>query len=93
MGCQKMLFINEAHLSSPYDGTLLSTIMLDADTTYLKLHMLSSKNIKELMWSLTVLSKCLGGLEPAIMLTGTQYFCMLCWGLLALRTTHIVLGI
>jgi len=39
LGCRKILFIVGSHLSGPYERTLLGAVALDADNTYLMLHM------------------------------------------------------
>jgi len=31
LGCRKILFVDRAHLSWPYEGTILSAVALDAD--------------------------------------------------------------
>ena len=31
LGCRKMLFVDGAHLSGPYEGILLGAVALDAD--------------------------------------------------------------
>lgn len=69
MGCQKVLFVDRAHLIGPYKGTLLAVIMLNAgdhlfDVAYV---VVVTKDKEEWFWFLSVLAKCLGGLKPMIM--------------------------
>jgi len=69
LGCRKILFVDGAHLSGPYEGTILSVIALDADDHLFDVAyaVVSTENVDEWLWFLTVLHECLGGMQPVIM--------------------------
>ena len=69
LGCRKILFIDGAHLSGPYEGTILLAIALDADDHLFAVAyaVVSAENVNEWFWFFTVLCECLGGMQPVIM--------------------------
>ena len=69
LGCRKILFMDETHLSGPYEGTLMAAIALDADNHlfYIVYTIVSGETKEEWLWFLTMLQECLGGLKPVIM--------------------------
>jgi len=66
LGCRKILFLDGAHLSGPYKGTILSAVALDVDDELFDV--VSVENVDEWFWFLTVLRECLGRLQPVIMI-------------------------
>ena len=73
-GCRKILFVDGAHLSGPYEGTILSAVALDVDDHLFDIAyvVVSAENVDEWFWFLTVLCECLGGMQPVIMSNRNQ---------------------
>jgi len=69
LGCQKILFVDGAHLSGSYEGTLLGVVALDADDHLFDVAyaIVSGENYDDWYWFLSVLYECLGGMKPVIM--------------------------
>jgi len=67
--CRKILFVDGAHLSGSYEGTILSAIALDTDDHLFNVAyaVVSAENVDERLWFLIVLGECLGGMQPVIM--------------------------
>jgi len=57
LGCRKMLFMEGMHLSSPYEGTLMAAITLDADNDLFDISyaIVLGDMKEEWLWFLTVL--------------------------------------
>jgi len=64
-----MLFVDGAHLSGLYMGTLLGAVALDADNNLFNVAyaVMSSENNNNYEWFLRVLRECLGGMQLVIM--------------------------
>lgn len=64
-----MMFVDIAHLSGPYEGTLMGAVALDADNPLFDVActVVSSKNNDDYEWFMTVTLKCLGGMQRVIM--------------------------
>jgi len=67
--CRKILFVHGAHLSGPYERTILSSVALDAndhlfDVAYT---VVSAENVDKWFWFFTVLRECPGRMQPVIM--------------------------
>ena len=63
IGCRKIQFMYDTHLSKPYKGTLLAACMLDADNqlsnfTY---GIVCGEKIEEWVWFLQMVAECLRG--------------------------------
>lgn len=52
LGCRKILFVNGAHLSETYEGTILSAVALDADDHLFDVAypVVFAENIDEWFW-------------------------------------------
>ena len=63
-----MLFVDGAYLSRPYKGTLKGLVALSADNHLFDVAyvVVSSENNDDWEWFLTVLHKCLGGIQLII---------------------------
>jgi len=92
MGCRKMLFVDETHLSGPYEGTLLVRVALDADNHVFNVAyaVVEGETNEDWLWFLSTLYECLRGLKPVIMADTNKVWrtgFLLC---LALTITHTV---
>jgi len=69
MGCKNMPFVDGAHLSGAYEGSLLGAVGLNADNHLFDVEYapLLSENNKDWVWFLSNVRECLGGLQPVIM--------------------------
>ena len=69
LGCKKMLFVDETHLSESHKGTMLTVVALDVDNhTFDVVYAVVGRETNEdCLWSLTILHKCLGDLKLVIM--------------------------
>ena len=76
LGCRKILFVDGAHLSGTYEGTILSAVALDADDHLFNVAyaVVSAENVDEWFWFFTVLFECVGKMQPVIMSDRNQGF-------------------
>ena len=69
IGCRKIQFMYDTHLSKPYKGTLLAACMLDADNHLFNFayDIVCGEKIEEWVWFLEMVAQCLECLKPVIM--------------------------
>ena len=69
MRCRKMLFVDETHLSGPYEGTLLTAVALDADNHVFDVAyaVVEGETNEDSLWFLSTLHQCLRVLKSVIM--------------------------
>jgi len=69
LGCRKKLFVDGAHLSGSYEGTLLGAVALDVDNhlSDVAYAVVSGETNEECEWFLTVVQECIDGMQPIVM--------------------------
>jgi len=69
IGYRKILFIDAAYLSDPYNRALMAAIALDTNSHLFDVThtVVGTENQEEWFWFITVLAECLGGLKLVIM--------------------------
>ena len=62
LGCRKILFVDKAHLSGPYEGTILSAVALNADDHlfYVAYAVVSAENVDEWFWFFYCITRMYG---------------------------------